>query len=52
MCTCITFCTTRQLSSTSLIGSLAFGERELFVLVLHYPGPDSYLTHHDWSRVI
>ena len=35
MCSCITFCWTRQLSNTTLIGPLAFGGRELCVLVLH-----------------
>jgi len=30
-------------------GILAFGERELCVLVLHSAGPDSYLAHFDWS---
>ena len=28
---------------------MVFGRRELFVLVLHSPGPDSYLTHFDFS---
>ena len=44
MWTGITFCWTRQLFSTTFIGSLAFGERELCVLALHSAGPDSYLT--------
>jgi len=44
MCTCITFCWTRQLFNTTLIGPVVFGERELCVLVLHCAGPDSYLT--------
>ena len=44
MCSCITFCWTRQLSSTTLIGLLAFGELDLCVLVLHSAGPHSYLT--------
>ena len=35
MCSCITFCWTRQLSSTNLLSTLAFGERDLCVLVLH-----------------
>ena len=42
MCTCITFCWTRQLSNTTLIGPVAFRGRELCVLVLHSAGPDSY----------
>jgi hypothetical protein len=29
MCTCITFCCTGQLANTTLIGPVAFGEREL-----------------------
>jgi len=44
MCTCITFCWTRQLFNTILIGPVAFGEWELCVLELHSAGPDSYLT--------
>jgi hypothetical protein len=44
MCTCITFCWTRQLSNTTLIDPVAFRGRELCVLVLHSTGPDSYLT--------
>ena len=44
MCSCITFRWTRQLSSTTLIGPLAFGERDLCVVVLLSAGPDSYLT--------
>jgi hypothetical protein len=44
MCTCITFCWTRQLFNTTLIGPVAFGGRELCVLVLHSVGPDSYAT--------
>jgi hypothetical protein len=44
MCTCITFCLTRQLLNSILIGPMAFGERELCVLVLHSTGPDSYLA--------
>jgi hypothetical protein len=52
MCTCITFCLTRQLSSTTLIVPVIFGGRELFVLVLHSLGPDSYLTHFGLSRII
>jgi hypothetical protein len=44
MCTCIIFCWTRELSNTTLIGPVAFGERELCGLVLHSAGPDSYLA--------
>ena len=44
MCTCIAFCWTRELSNTTLIDPVAFGERQLCVLVLHSAGPDSYLT--------
>jgi len=44
MCTCITFCWTRWLFNTTLIGPMVLGERELCVLVLHSAGPDSYLT--------
>jgi hypothetical protein len=46
MCTCITLCWTRQLFSTTLIGSVTFGERDLVlcVHVLHSAGPDIYLT--------
>ena len=44
MCTFITFCWTRQLSSTTLIGPFALGERDLCVLVLHSAGPGRYLT--------
>ena len=47
MCTCITFCWTTQLLHTTLIGPLEFEGRELCVLVLHFAGPDSYLTHFD-----
>jgi hypothetical protein len=43
MCTCITFCWIRQLSNTTLTGSVVFGGRELCVLVLHSAGSDSYL---------
>ena len=44
MCTCITFYWTRQLLNTTFIGPVAFGGRELYVLVLHSAGPDSYLA--------
>jgi hypothetical protein len=44
MCNCIIFFWTRQLFNSVLIGSVAFGERELCVLVLHSAEPDSYLT--------
>jgi hypothetical protein len=44
MCTWITFCWTRQLFNTTLTGSVAFGGRELCVLVLHSAGSDSYLA--------
>ena len=44
ICTCITFCQTRQLLNIILIGPMAFRERVLCVFVLHSAGPDSYLT--------
>jgi hypothetical protein len=44
MCSCITFCWTRQLFSTTLICPMAFVGRVLCVLVLHSTGPDSYIT--------
>ena len=44
MCTCIAFRWTRELSNTTLIGPVAFGDRELCGLVLHSAGPDSDLT--------
>jgi hypothetical protein len=44
MCTCITFCWTRQLASTTLTGPVIFGVHELCILVLHSAGPDSYLA--------
>jgi len=44
MCTVITFCWTRQLANATLIGPVAFRERELCVLVLHSVGADIYLT--------
>jgi hypothetical protein len=44
MRTCIIFCYSRQLFNTSVIGPVAFGGRELCVLVLHSAGSDSYLT--------
>jgi hypothetical protein len=44
MCTCITFCWTRQLFNSIVIGPDAFEERELCVIVLYSFGPDSYLT--------
>jgi hypothetical protein len=44
MCTCITFCWIRQLANTTLTGPVAFGGRELCVLVLHSAGSDSYLA--------
>jgi hypothetical protein len=44
MCTCITFCWTRHLSSTTFTGPVTFGGRELCVFVLHSAGPESYLT--------
>ena len=44
MCTCITFCWTRQLFNTTLTGPVAFGGRVLCVLVLHAVGSNSYLT--------
>jgi hypothetical protein len=44
ICTCITFCWYRHLFSTTLIGTVAFGERELCVVVLLSAGPDSYLA--------
>ena len=47
MCTFITFCCTRQLFNTTLIGPATFGGGELYVIVLHSAGPDSYLTLHE-----
>jgi hypothetical protein len=44
MCSCITFFGTRQLSNTTLTGPVAFGGRELCVLVLHSARSDSYLS--------
>ena len=44
MCTCVTFCLTRQLLNSILIGPMAFRERELCVVVLYSAGPHSYLT--------
>jgi hypothetical protein len=43
MCTCIIYLWTRQLFSTTLIGPVEFGGRELCVLELHSAGLDSYL---------
>ena len=43
MCSCITLWWTRQLSSTTFIGPVAFGGREICVLVLHSAGTDSYI---------
>ena len=43
MCTCVTFCLTRQLLNSILIGHMAFREQELCVIVLHSAGLDSYL---------
>jgi hypothetical protein len=59
MCTCITFCWTRHLSNTTLIGPVACGGLELCVLVLYSAAPDTYLIllllvpwHlEDWSYV-
>jgi hypothetical protein len=47
MCTFITFCCTRQLFNTTLIGPVTFQGRELCVLVLHSAGLDSYLTFNE-----
>jgi hypothetical protein len=44
MCTCIIFCSTRQLCNTTLTNPVAFGGRELCVLVLYSARPDSYVT--------
>jgi hypothetical protein len=44
MWTYITFCWTRQLFKNILTGPVAFGGRDLCVLILHSAGPDSYLT--------
>ena len=44
MCTCITFCSIRELINTTMIGRVAFGGRELCVLVLYSSGPDSYFA--------
>ena len=52
MCTCIIFCWIRQLLNTNLTGPVAFGGRELCVLVLHSAVSDSYLTLVYWSHDI
>ena len=52
MGTCITFCWTRQLFDITLTGPVAFGGRELYVLVLHSAGSDSYLALLYWCRDI
>jgi hypothetical protein len=44
MCTHLTFCWTRQLFITTLVGPVTFEGRELCVLVLHSAVSDSYLT--------
>jgi hypothetical protein len=44
MCTCITFCWTRQLFNTTLIGPVAFEGRELCAPVLHSAGPQLFNT--------
>ena len=44
MCTCITFCLTKQLLNSILIDPMAFRERELCVVVLHSAGPDISLA--------
>jgi hypothetical protein len=44
MCTCIIFCWIRQLLNTNLTGPVAFGGRELCVLVLYSAGSNIYLT--------
>jgi len=44
MCTCITIWGTTQLIYITLIGRVAFGGRELCILVLLSAEPDSYLT--------
>ena len=48
MCTCITFCWTRHLSNTTLIGPVAFGGLEL--CVCYYILLDQTVTLHyfDW----
>jgi hypothetical protein len=48
MCTCITFCWIRHLFSTTLIGTVTFGKRELCLLVLHSAGQDSCLALLCW----
>ena len=52
MCTCTTFCWIRQLFTTNMNGLVVFVGRELFVLILHSAGSDSYLTYFDCSRDI
>jgi hypothetical protein len=44
MCTCIICCWIRQLLNTNLTGPVAFGGRELCVLVLYSAGSNIYLT--------
>jgi len=41
MCTCITYCWTRQLANAALIGPVPFGGWEVCVLLLHSAGLDS-----------
>jgi hypothetical protein len=52
MCTCITFCWTIQLFNTTFTGPVAFGGRELCVLVLHSARQDSCLPLLYWPRYI
>jgi hypothetical protein len=44
MCTSIILCWIRQIFNTTLIVPVAFGGRELCVLVLHSAGSESYLV--------
>jgi hypothetical protein len=44
MCACITFYWISQLFSTTLIGVVVFGGRELCLLVLYSAGSENYLA--------
>ena len=52
MRTCITFCWTQHLFSTTVISPVAFRGPKLCVLVLHSVGSDSYLTLLYWSSIL
>ena len=52
MCSCNTFCWNRQLSSTNLLGTLAFGERDLRYLYYILPDQTVIKQYFDWSHGI